>query len=157
MLAPFAVPAEDRNRTSLFPYGGHRFEFRAVGSSQVRIFVVRGSLFHYVAHFTGCLLSTLIFQSDWAFSIFNDHILTSSSSFTPQNVSLVNTVLASIAADSFREFSEAIEAGRTPKEVAQQALRDAWKVSARVIACLCNDHLHDFLSCAAVARISYTS
>ena len=29
------VPSEDRNRTSPFPYGGHRFEFRAVGSSQV--------------------------------------------------------------------------------------------------------------------------
>ena len=28
------MPAEDRNRTSPFPYGGHRFEFRAVGSSQ---------------------------------------------------------------------------------------------------------------------------
>jgi glutamine synthetase len=28
------VPAEDRNRTSSFPYGGHRFEFRSVGSSQ---------------------------------------------------------------------------------------------------------------------------
>ena len=28
------IPAEDRNRTSPFPYGGHRFEFRAVGSSQ---------------------------------------------------------------------------------------------------------------------------
>jgi len=33
-LAPIEVPAEDRNRTSPFPYGGHRFEFRAVGSSQ---------------------------------------------------------------------------------------------------------------------------
>jgi len=33
-LAPIQVPAEDRNRTSPFPYGGHRFEFRAVGSSQ---------------------------------------------------------------------------------------------------------------------------
>ena len=33
-IAPFTVPAEDRNRTSPFPYGGHRFEFRAVGSSQ---------------------------------------------------------------------------------------------------------------------------
>ena len=33
-LAPVEVPAEDRNRTSPFPYGGHRFEFRAVGSSQ---------------------------------------------------------------------------------------------------------------------------
>jgi len=28
------APAEDRNRTSPFPYGGHRFEFRAVGSAQ---------------------------------------------------------------------------------------------------------------------------
>lgn len=28
------MPAEDRNRTSPFPYGGARFEFRAVGSSQ---------------------------------------------------------------------------------------------------------------------------
>jgi len=28
------APSEDRNRTSPFPYGGHRFEFRAVGSSQ---------------------------------------------------------------------------------------------------------------------------
>ena len=28
------MPAEDRNRTSPFPYGGHRFEFRAVGSTQ---------------------------------------------------------------------------------------------------------------------------
>ena len=33
-IDPFTVPAEDRNRTSPFPYGGHRFEFRAVGSSQ---------------------------------------------------------------------------------------------------------------------------
>jgi glutamine synthetase len=37
VLPPLEVPAEDRNRTSLFPYGGHRFEFRAVGSSQVRV------------------------------------------------------------------------------------------------------------------------
>ena len=34
IIAPFERPAEDRNRTSPFPYGGHRFEFRAVGSSQ---------------------------------------------------------------------------------------------------------------------------
>lgn len=34
MLPTLEVPAEDRNRTSPFPYGGHRFEFRAVGSSQ---------------------------------------------------------------------------------------------------------------------------
>jgi len=33
-VGAFTVPAEDRNRTSPFPYGGHRFEFRAVGSSQ---------------------------------------------------------------------------------------------------------------------------
>ena len=33
-ILPFDVPAEDRNRTSPFPYGGGRFEFRAVGSSQ---------------------------------------------------------------------------------------------------------------------------
>jgi len=33
-LPTIEVPAEDRNRTSPFPYGGHRFEFRAVGSSQ---------------------------------------------------------------------------------------------------------------------------
>jgi len=33
-VAPIKIPAEDRNRTSPFPYGGARFEFRAVGSSQ---------------------------------------------------------------------------------------------------------------------------
>jgi len=33
-VLPFQVPAEDRNRTSPFPYGGSRFEFRAVGSAQ---------------------------------------------------------------------------------------------------------------------------
>lgn len=33
-VLPFTVPAEDRNRTSPLPYGGGRFEFRAVGSSQ---------------------------------------------------------------------------------------------------------------------------
>merc|ERR1711865_1234228 len=33
-VAPFEVPAEDRNRTSPFPYGGARFEFCAVGSAQ---------------------------------------------------------------------------------------------------------------------------
>jgi len=38
-VAPFEVPSEDRNRTSPFPYGGHRFEFRAVGSSQNVSFV----------------------------------------------------------------------------------------------------------------------
>lgn len=33
-LGEFTVPAEDRNRTSPFPYGGARFEYRAVGSTQ---------------------------------------------------------------------------------------------------------------------------
>lgn len=33
-VLPFEVPAQDRNRTSPFPYGGGRFEFRAVGSAQ---------------------------------------------------------------------------------------------------------------------------
>jgi len=33
-VAKIRIPAEDRNRTSPFPYGGHRFEFRAAGSSQ---------------------------------------------------------------------------------------------------------------------------
>ena len=68
-LPPVEVPAEDRNRTSPFPYGGHRFEFRAVGSSQ--------------------------------------------------NVSIVNTVLASITANAFMDFADAIEKGASPKSVAQ--------------------------------------
>jgi len=33
-LPTVTAPPEDRNRTSPFPYGGHRFEFRAAGSSQ---------------------------------------------------------------------------------------------------------------------------
>ena len=76
-LPPIEVPSEDRNRTSPFPYGGHRFEFRAVGSSQ--------------------------------------------------NVSLVNTVLATITANAFKEFSDAIEKGESPKSVAQKALKSSWK------------------------------
>jgi glutamine synthetase len=76
-IAPFDVPAEDRNRTSPFPYGGHRFEFRAVGSSQ--------------------------------------------------NVSMVNTVLCAIAAESFKAFSDAIEAGAKPAQVAADALNKHWK------------------------------
>jgi glutamine synthetase len=77
-LAPVEIPSEDRNRTSPFPYGGHRFEFRAVGSAQ--------------------------------------------------NVSLVNTVLNTITARAFKDFADAIEGGKSPKEVAQQALKDHWKV-----------------------------
>lgn len=33
-IPPIEVPAEDRNRTAFFAYGGNRFEFRAAGSSQ---------------------------------------------------------------------------------------------------------------------------
>jgi len=76
-IPSFAAPAEDRNRTSPFPYGGHRFEFRAVGSSQ--------------------------------------------------NVSLVNTVLGAMCAASFRDFADKIEAGQSPKAVAQAALKEGWK------------------------------
>ena len=77
-IPPVEVPSEDRNRTSPFPYGGHRFEFRAVGSSQ--------------------------------------------------NVSLVNTVLATITAKAFKEFSDAIEKGAKPKDVASKALKESWNV-----------------------------
>jgi glutamine synthetase len=77
-MAPFTVPAEDRNRTSPFPYGGHRFEFRAVGSSQ--------------------------------------------------NVSMVNTVLCTIFAEAFSQFSDAIEAGQKPADLAAAALEAHWKV-----------------------------
>merc|ERR1711968_107693 len=72
------IPSEDRNRTSPFPYGGHRFEFRAVGSSQ--------------------------------------------------NVSLVNTVLNTITAKAFKDFSDAIEKGAKPSEVAKKSLQASWKV-----------------------------
>jgi len=77
-VAPFEVPAEDRNRTSPFPYGGARFEFRAVGSAQ--------------------------------------------------NVSLVNTVLNTIAAEKFANFADRIEAGEDPADVAREALKKHWKV-----------------------------
>jgi glutamine synthetase len=76
-IAPFSVPTEDRNRTSPFPYGGARFEFRAVGSTQ--------------------------------------------------NPSIVNTVLATLAADGFRDFADKIEAGAKPADVAAEALNKHWK------------------------------
>jgi glutamine synthetase len=77
-VLPFEVPAEDRNRTSPFPYGGARFEFRAVGSAQ--------------------------------------------------NVSLVNTVLNTIAAEKFAEFADRVDAGEKPADVAREALKKHWKV-----------------------------
>jgi len=76
-VAPFSVPAEDRNRTSPFPFGGHRFEFRAVGSAQ--------------------------------------------------NVSMVNTVLCTIFADSFAAMSAEIEAGKKPADVAAGYLKEHWR------------------------------
>lgn len=57
--------------------------------------------------------------------------------FTLQNVSLVNTVLATIVADTFREFSEAIEKGQMPKTVAQKALKESWKVIVLCCVVLC--------------------
>jgi len=72
------VPAEDRNRTSPFPYGGARFEFRAVGSAQ--------------------------------------------------NVSMVNTVLNTICAEKFAEFSDRIDAGEVAEDIAREALKKHWKV-----------------------------
>lgn len=77
-VVPFQVPAEDRNRTSPFPYGGSRFEFRAVGSSQ--------------------------------------------------NVSMVNTVLNTIAAEKFGEFADRIDAGEDPADIARETLKKHWKV-----------------------------
>lgn len=77
-VMPFQVPAEDRNRTSPFPYGGARFEFRSVGSAQ--------------------------------------------------NVSLVNTVLNTIAAEKFAAFADRIEAGENPADIAREALKKHWKV-----------------------------
>ena len=76
-VAPFEIPAQDRNRTSPFPYGGGRFEFRAVGSSQ--------------------------------------------------NVSMVNTVLNTITAESMAVISDAIEGGQSPAEAATAALDEHFK------------------------------
>jgi len=77
-VLPFEVPAEDRNRTSPFPYGGARFEFRAAGSAQ--------------------------------------------------NVSMINTVLNTIAAEKFGEFADRIDAGEAPADVAREALKKHWRV-----------------------------
>lgn len=77
-LPTIILPSEDRNRTSPFPYGGNRFEFRAVGASQ--------------------------------------------------NTSLVNTVLNTISANSFKEFADKIEAGANPRDVARDALKKHWRI-----------------------------
>jgi glutamine synthetase len=77
-IRPIEIPAEDRNRTSPFPYGGARFEFRAVGSSQ--------------------------------------------------NVSLVNTVLATITADSFKEIADRVEKGEKALDVARALLKTHFRV-----------------------------
>ena len=77
-VRPIEIPAEDRNRTSPFPYGGARFEFRAVGSSQ--------------------------------------------------NVSLVNTVLATLTADGFKTISDRVEKGEQPLAVARELLKKHFRV-----------------------------
>merc|ERR1719160_956389 len=77
-LPGVVAPAEDRNRTSPFPYGGMRFEFRAVGSSQ--------------------------------------------------NVSLVNTVLATMVAHEFAGISAKVEAGQAAIDVAKDLLKTHMKV-----------------------------
>ena len=45
-----------------------------------------------------------------------------------QNVSMVNTVLCTIIAEQFAAFSDAIEGGAKPADVAASALTDHWKV-----------------------------
>jgi glutamine synthetase len=45
-----------------------------------------------------------------------------------QNMSLINCVLATITCKIFTEFSDKIEAGATPRQVAQEALRSSFKV-----------------------------
>merc|ERR1719356_1259209 len=77
-LPGVVAPAEDRNRTSPFPYGGMRFEFRAVGSSQ--------------------------------------------------NVSLVNTVLATMVAHEFALISKQVEFGKSAEDVAKELLKTHMKV-----------------------------
>ena len=77
-IRPIEIPAEDRNRTSPFPYGGARFEFRAVGSSQ--------------------------------------------------NVSLVNTVLATVTADGFKTISDRVEKGENALAVARELLKKHFRV-----------------------------
>ena len=78
VLRPIEIPAEDRNRTSPFPYGGARFEFRAVGSSQ--------------------------------------------------NVSLVNTVLATITAEGFKTIADRVEKGENALAVARDLLKTHFRV-----------------------------
>merc|ERR1719359_939655 len=82
-LPGVTAPAEDRNRTSPFPYGGYRFEFRAVGSSQ--------------------------------------------------NVSLVNTVLATMMANEFGEIADRVAKGEKVVAVAQEMLKAHFK-------CVYNDN-----------------
>jgi len=77
-LPTIHAPAEDRNRTSPFPYGGNRFEFRAVGSSQ--------------------------------------------------NVSMVNTVLATMCAEQFKIAAGMISSGMKSVEVTQKLLVEHHKV-----------------------------
>jgi len=86
-IRPIEIPAEDRNRTSPFPYGGARFEFRAVGSSQ--------------------------------------------------NVSLVNTVLATLTADGFKTISHRVEKGENALAVARELLKKHFRVVFNGNGCTC--------------------
>ena len=110
-IGSITIPAEDRNRTSPFPYGGHRFEFRAVGSAQ------NVSLVNTV-------LNTITAN---AFKEVADRI---EGGETAQAVAadLINTVLCTIIADSFAYFSSQIDDGKKATDVAAEALEKHWKV-----------------------------
>ena len=109
------MPTEDRNRTSPFPYGGGRFEFRAVGPMPADARLALSQLAGAAKIGSGM-----------------DGALTAASAVPPlprrrgnrtgstQNVSLVNTVLNTIAAAGFKAVADRC-AGlrfRTPAAVA---------------------------------------
>lgn len=56
----------------------------------------------------------------------------------------MNTVLAAITANSFKIFADAIEAGQSPKAVAQQALKENMKV--RYGYCCCQIIVHELIT-----------
>ena len=124
-IAPITVPAQDRNRSSPFPYGGSRFEFRAVGSSQnvslvntvlaaivaaafkVSSFFGRRKSFHSFLNLCTCCAPLSL---RW-FS-YSSFYLCPCNSTRPQ----------------LQEFSDAIEKGQTAKQVAQESLKKNLKV-----------------------------
>lgn len=104
-VVPFEVPAEDRNRTSPFPYGGARFEFRAVGSAQ------NVSLVNTV-------LNTMTAQK---FSEFADRIEAGEDA-------------AAVAQEALKKHWKVIFNGDNYCEEAQQMLTDAgvWRIDSGV-------------------------